>query len=122
MPGHRTTLGFVAGSALFLFGSTLAAQATFAHPRPAYVAPSYTAVVHLLSSAEEFSLQHGRLVPTGEHLAIDGKAAVVPAGGGTWLTAIPVVRWPTADGYGQLVLFWHNTTLVGSDLQKSGSL
>jgi hypothetical protein len=40
---------------------------------------------------------------------------VVPDGHGGWLTAVPAVRWPTADGFGQVVLFWHDRTFIGSE-------
>lgn len=33
--------------------------------------------------------------------------------GGAVDTAVPVVRWPTADGYGQLVLFFNGDRFVG---------
>ncbi len=76
-------------------------------------------VQRVLTAAQETS--HGKA--TGEHLAIAGKTVSVPDGFGGTLTAVPAVRFPTADGYGQLVLFWHNETLVGSDrLAKLPSL
>jgi hypothetical protein len=40
---------------------------------------------------------------------------IVTDGHGGWLTAVPAERWPTADGYGQLVLFWHDRGFVGSE-------
>jgi len=36
-------------------------------------------------------------------------------GHGGWITAVVGQRFPTADGYGQIVFFWHNTTFVGTD-------
>lgn len=68
-----------------------------------------------MARASEMAAKAGNVSPTGEHLRQDGKAVVVPDGHGGWLTAIPAVRWPTADGYGQYVLFWHNDTFVGSN-------
>ncbi len=84
--------------------------ASAAAPAPAH-GLARSEVVRILSAAQEFS--HG--TATGEHLSLDGKIVNVPDGSGGTLTAVPVVRWPTADGYGQMVLFWHDETLVGSD-------
>jgi hypothetical protein len=85
-----------------------------------YVAPSHTAVVQLMVRAEEYTT--GSAGATGEHLHQDGPAVVVPDGKGGWITAIPAVRWPTADGYGQYILFWHNQTFVGTDAVGTSSL
>ncbi len=68
-------------------------------------------VLRVLGSAREYSLG----ATTGEHLHLAGKVVTVPDGFGGTLTAVPAVRFPTADGYGQLVLFWHGRTLIGSD-------
>jgi hypothetical protein len=83
-----------------------------------YVAPGRAAVERLLAEANEYApVSRGT---TGEHLHVDGHAVVVPDGRGGFLTAIPVVRWPTADGLGQYVLFWHNRTYVGSSSLGTG--
>ncbi len=68
-------------------------------------------VLRALAAAQETS----RGAATGEHLALDGRIVTVPDGAGGTLTAVPAVRSPSADGYGQLVLFWHAGTLIGSD-------
>ena len=39
----------------------------------------------------------------------------VSDGAGGWLTGLIGVRFPTADGKGQLAFFWHNATFVGLD-------
>jgi hypothetical protein len=79
-----------------------------------YVAPGRTAVASLMARAEEYARSRSGTQATGEHLHPFGRAVVVPDGHGGWITAIPAVRWPTADAYGQLVLFWHNRTFVGT--------
>jgi hypothetical protein len=89
--------------------ATMPAAASAAAP----VTPTHTAVVRLVATANEYAVPMGK-GSTGEHLHQDGHAVVVPDGRGGWITAIPVVRWPTADGLGGYVLFWHNRTFVGS--------
>lgn len=79
-----------------------------------YVAPGRTAVASLMARAEEYAQSRSGAQATGEHLHPFGHAVVVPDGHGGWITAIPAVRWPTADANGQLVLFWHNRTFVGT--------
>jgi len=52
-----------------------------------------------------------------EHFATLGRLVAVTVGdgrGGT-LTAVLGTRSPTADGYGQLVFFWHNGRFIGWD-------
>jgi len=39
----------------------------------------------------------------------------VPDGQGGTLTAVIGQRYPTADGYGELVFFWHNRDFLGWD-------
>jgi hypothetical protein len=110
----RRLAGAVLGSAILATGIVMSSGA-FAAVN--YVAPSHTAVMKLMARANEVAPEEkaGCTGPHCEHLHPMGKAVVVPDGHGGWLTAIPAVRWPTADGYGQLVLFWHNKTFVGTD-------
>ncbi len=104
---HRTAAVTGALSLLTLLLPALpVAQAA---PPPAQL--TRTQVLRVLGSAREYS--HG--ATTGEHLHLAGKVITVPDGFGGTLTAVPTVRFPTADGYGQLVLFWHGRTLIGSD-------
>lgn len=86
----------------------------------AYTAPSHEAVVRITAEMDEWAAtaRGTKEAPTGEHFHQDGKAVVVPDGHGGFLTAIPVVRWPTADGLGQYVLFWHDRTFLGSDMLR----
>ncbi len=107
---HISRKAWLAG----LLGSA-AVLASFPFAAAVQAAPAHglvrSEVQRVLTSAQETS--HGKA--TGEHLAISGKIVTVPDGFGGTLTAVPAVRFPTADGYGQLVLFWHNQTLIGSD-------
>ena len=42
----------------------------------------------------------------------------VSDGAGGYLTAVPALRNPSADGHGALVFFWHNQTFLGWDTNK----
>jgi hypothetical protein len=70
-------------------------------------APTLAAIRAVLHNAHE-------LGTPSEHLSLMGKPVTVSDGAGGTLTAVAAVRFPTADGYGQYVLFWHDATLVGS--------
>ena len=50
-----------------------------------------------------------------EHFTALGRPLTVSDGHGGWLTAVVGGRYPSADGYGQLVFFWHNTRFIGWD-------
>ncbi len=67
-----------------------------------------SAVLAVLGAAAETGV-------SGEHLALDGKIVTVADGRGGTITAVPAVRFPTADGLGQYILFWHDATFLGSD-------
>ena len=95
-----------------LFAGVAATLLTLA-PAAAASAAGYqgltrSAVLQVLGAASEVGT-------SGEHLGLAGKIVTVPDGYGGTLTAVPVVRFPTADGYGQYVLFWHDKTFLGSD-------
>ncbi|HEX8918240.1 MAG TPA: LppP/LprE family lipoprotein [Chloroflexota bacterium] len=50
----------------------------------------------------------------GEYFRRLGKPLTILDGRGTGtLTAVIGGRYPTADGLGQIVFFWHNTTFIG---------
>lgn len=59
-----------------------------------------------------------------EHFATLGRlvAVTVSNGQGGTLTAVLGTRSPTADGYGQLVFFWHNGRFIGWDSRESIAL
>lgn len=112
--GIRRIAAYAAVSAMLGAAGAFSPAAYAGHR---YLAPSHTAVMNILAHANEVAPGE-KLNCTGplcEHLHQNGKAVVVPDGRGGWITAIPTVRWHTADGYGQLVLFWHDTTFVGTD-------
>jgi hypothetical protein len=48
-----------------------------------------------------------------ENFAMPSKQVVVSDGNGGYLTAVVGTRNPTADGYGQLVFFFHNNQFIG---------
>jgi photosystem II stability/assembly factor-like uncharacterized protein len=81
-------------------------------PAAAYTGLTRSAVLGVVARLKEVD-SSGK--PTGEGAHLFGNIVSVPDGAGGTLTAVPVVRWPTADAYGQLVLFWHDTTVIGSD-------
>lgn len=92
---------------LMLFAGSLQVGSSMA---AAQAGLSRSAVLSVLNASYELSGSSR----TGEHLALNGKILTVSDGHGGTLTAVPVVRFPTADAYGQLVLFWHNNRLIGS--------
>jgi hypothetical protein len=60
-------------------------------------------------------LQHTVEIGTrGEHFRRIGRPLTIQDGRGTGtLTAVVGGRYPTADGLGQVVFFWHNKTFIG---------
>jgi LppP/LprE lipoprotein len=69
-------------------------------------------------SLREISLELNRTVEIADrttHFSADNQPVTVSDGAGGWLTGVIGVRFPTADGKGQLAFFWHNTTFVGLD-------
>jgi hypothetical protein len=56
------------------------------------------------------------------HFSAGDDPVTVSDGAGGWLTGIIGFRFPTADGKGQLVFFWHNTTFVGLDSHTESNL
>ncbi|MCL6594662.1 MAG: LppP/LprE family lipoprotein [Firmicutes bacterium] len=110
LPDARSLTAFGVGVLLALAPFAPAA----ASPRkPPYRGLTRSAILRVLRRAEEVTPGHPR--GDGEHLALLGKIVSVPDGHGGTLTAVPAVRYPTADGYGQLVLFWVGRRLVGSN-------
>jgi hypothetical protein len=69
-------------------------------------------------SLQEISLEMSSTVEANihsEHFTAWGKPMTVPDGHGGALTAVVGLRWPSADGYGQLLFFWHNQRFLGWD-------
>jgi hypothetical protein len=53
--------------------------------------------------------------PSTHFSTLSSSPITVPDGNGGWITAAHGTRYPTADGYGQLVFFWHNKEFIGWD-------
>lgn len=102
-----------AASAWLGVGAALLPAASAAAP----VRPSAAAIARVLAGSVEVAPGESARCKANacERLHQDGRTVVVPDGHGGWLTAVPAVRWPTADGHGQVVLFWHDRTFLGSE-------
>ncbi|GGJ02995.1 hypothetical protein GCM10010885_10350 [Alicyclobacillus cellulosilyticus] len=77
-------------------------------------APSLSEIERVMSQTTEIG------DPT-EHFMLIGKPVSITIGNGDTVTAAVGMRWPTADGYGQVVFFFHNHQFVGldSDVEKT---
>lgn len=51
-----------------------------------------------------------------------GSPVIVSDGNGGYITAVHGTRYPTVDGYGQLVFFWHNNDFIGWDATYESTL
>ena len=49
---------------------------------------------------------------------VGDRLVTVGDGSGGYLTAVEASRYPTADGHGALVFFWHNQTFLGWDTNQ----
>ena len=54
----------------------------------------------------------------GTTFSTGGPAVTVADGAGGYLTAVPALRNPSADGHGWLLFFWHNQTFLGWDTNR----
>jgi hypothetical protein len=78
--------------------------------------PSLPAIQRVMAQTVE-------LANATEHFVNDGGPKTVPDGHGGTLTAAIGQRYPTADGHGQLIFFWHGTHFLGWDApQESTSI
>lgn len=104
---------FAVWSAWLGVGAVPAPAASAAAP----VRPSAAAIARVLAGTIEVAPGGSARCKASacERLHQDGRTVVVADGHGGWLTAVPAVRWPTADGYGQVVLFWHDRVFLGSE-------
>jgi LppP/LprE lipoprotein len=101
------------GMIVILFGGCSGSSHRVVQPN----SPSVTAA-QVAPSVADIGLEMSRTVESTdrtEHFTAKGNPVTVSDGVGGWLTAILGSRFPTADGYGQLVFFWHNATFVGWD-------
>jgi hypothetical protein len=72
----------------------------------------------VVPSIREISFELNRTVEIADkttHFSANSQPVTVSDGAGGWLTAVIGVRFPTADGKGQLAFFWHNATFIGFD-------
>jgi hypothetical protein len=91
------------------------ATTTTSSPR---ISPSPTPAPRVVPSIPRISLELNRTVEIADrttHFSANNQPVTVSDGAGGWLTAVIGVRFPTADGKGQLAFFWHNTTFIGLD-------
>lgn len=92
---------------------------------PAEPSVTSTLAKPISPSIEEIGLQMSRTVEgvhATTHFTAQGEPLTIPDGEGGWLTAIQGVRYPTADGYGQLVFFWRNATFLGWDSKSESNV
>lgn len=78
-----------------------AANASVSPPTPGQIAAEMSQTIEI---GDQISFAQAQLVPV-----------TVADGSGGYLTAVRGARSPSADGYGQLVFFWHNQTFLGWD-------
>jgi hypothetical protein len=76
-----------------------------ATPQPT---PSFRQIARVMRQTSEVGLP-------SEHFAPIGRPQITTDGAGSELTAMAGRRSPTADGYGQLVFFWHGDRFLGWD-------
>lgn len=74
-------------------------------------APSLTEIKRVMASATESNASG----PTGEHFTLMGKPISITDAAGDTVTAAIGARSPSADGYGQVVFFFHNHKFIGLD-------
>jgi hypothetical protein len=86
----------------------VAAAPTAAFSAPTLVRPSPSAIASVLAHTTEVGSPR-------VHFKRYVGPLTIPDGHGGSLTAVIGGRWPTADGYGQLIFFWHNAAFLGWD-------
>jgi hypothetical protein len=85
--------------------ASAACEPPSATPQPT---PSFREIARLMRRTTEVGLPR-------EHFAPIGRPQITTDGAGSELTAMVGRRSPTADGYGQLVFFWHGDRFLGWD-------
>ena len=79
---------------------------------PVYRGPSAAELKAVMATAKEVGTP-------GEHMApVPNLAPVIVKAPGGMVTAALGVRWPTADGYGQIVFFFHGTRFISVNALK----
>lgn len=88
----------------------LSMQATWAEGHWTMVTPNALVPESLISSVMKGTSE---VQLPSEHFTSFGTQVVTSDGEGGFLTAVGATRFPTADGLGQLVFFFHNGEIVG---------
>jgi LppP/LprE lipoprotein len=117
-PSHKTfmlptTPTSAAGSVTTSGSPTTKPAAPTTSPR---ISPPAT--LPAVPSLREISLELNRTVEIADgttHFSANSQPVTISDAAGGWLTAVIGVRFPTADGKGQLAFFWHNTAFIGLD-------
>ena len=115
--GYHTWIDGPAGIELrlnnqrFSWESDAGAPGTTLLSTPVADVPALPYVTALLARTTEVAIP-------SEHMALELPPVTISDGGAGTLTAAIGGRFPTADGYGQLVFFWHGTTFLGWDANQ----
>lgn len=83
--------------------TTTSASKTAAAPTPQQIAAQIATTHETKDSSEGF---------------VGSTPVTVGDGSGGFLTAVPALRNPSADGHGDLVFFWHNQSFLGWDTNE----
>jgi len=117
LPGR--SLGIAAITTIGLLASGTATAATAASrssiPPPAR---AHVATVTPRSVVRHWMRRTQEVGHPGTHFTRRGPRATAPDGDGGSITAIVGGRYPTADGKGQLVFFFHGRTFLGWDTSR----
>jgi hypothetical protein len=81
------------------------------------VQPPTTSSGNPALSQYEIVLEMSRTVEASDPSVsfLPDKTITTSDGNGGWITAVHGTRNPSADGYGQLIFFWHNNQFIGWD-------
>ena len=108
--GWGTALFLLTLGCAFLLGAAPASSA-LSRSTPSHASaagPSKAAIAAVMAETVE-------VITPSEHFVPAGKPVSASDGAGGALTAEIGQRFPTADGYGQLVFFWHDGRFLGWD-------
>ncbi len=124
--GNAACIALSAARSNAEIASTLATTSPTAPPHTRITQPPATpaltpaqttdATYNVRPALRDISLTMSRTVERGNtstHFSAFGDPVTVTDGAGGLLTAVVGVRFPTADGYGRLVFFWHGASFLG---------
>ena len=115
--GYHTWINAAAGIELrlnaqrFSWESDAGMPGTTILSTPVADVPTLADVTALLARTSEVAIP-------SEHMALELPPVTISDGSAGTLTAAIGGRFPTADGYGQLIFFWHGTTFLGWDANQ----